>query len=192
MQLEFQGALELWVNLYDLSYFVSPNQLHKFPVFPRLQPAWVSYRGRCWRSLNESSCHWRQVEITGGRDVDAFAEVEVAGQKDPCWDEMSKCGCGGQGDKDTTNMPIIWDTRLLNEVFVREVFKFKLACDVLVDQLIDLSQDSQVPTRAKVLSCKGGWTLTEWVSGFSEMKAHLLENVLPSDDGEFWHHSMPR
>ena len=73
---------------------------------------------------------------------------------------MSKCG--GQGDKVTRTLPICqsYEIHYLNEVFVREVFKFKLACDVLVDQPIDFSQDSQVPTRAKVLSCKGSWTLT--------------------------------
>ncbi len=61
---------------------------------------------------------------------------------------------------------------------------FKLGCDVLRDQLIDgvaLFLKCPVPTRAKVLSRKGDWTLTGWVSPFSEMKAHLLENVLPSE-----------
>ena len=70
--------------------------------------------------------------------------------------------CRSVGDKVTRTLPICqsYEIHYLNEVFVREVFKFKLACDVLVDQLIDFSQDSQVPSRAKVLSCKGGWTLT--------------------------------
>ena len=62
-------------------------------------------------------------------------------------------GTRGQGDKDTTICQS-YEIHYLNEVFVREVFKFKLACDVLVDQLIDFSQDSQVPTRAKVLPAK--------------------------------------